>query len=115
MRIAVLEAVCAGLCGADPPPSLLAEGLAMWRALIDDLIAVPNVVVESILCRSARDTIAVMPAWKSALACADAAWIIAPESDKLLERLVAAVPAEHTSFNATPDAIRLCADKLALA
>jgi tyramine---L-glutamate ligase len=130
MRIAVLEAVCAGLCGADPPPSLLAEGRAMWRALIEDLLAIPDVTVETVVddrwfaktpasprvhAWRVTDITETMKCWDSCLEDTDAAWIIAPECDGMLEKLVAAAPGSHYLFNATPEAIRLCADKFALA
>lgn len=130
MRIAVLEAVSAGLCGDHPPPSLLAEGLTMWWALMDDLLAVPSVHIETVIddrwcpmrsttprinawhSTDARET---MLCWEACLEATDAAWIIAPECDGLLQRLVEALPPRHRLFNAAPEAIQLCADKLALA
>lgn len=130
MRIAVLEAVCAGLCGDDPSPSLQAEGRAMWQALIEDLLAVNDIAVETVVdprcasplasatrlhVRQATHPDEAINCWQSCLAETDAAWIIAPECDGLLDRLVAAVPAGHTRFNSTPAAIRLCTDKLELA
>ena len=50
------------------------------------------------------------------LAIADAALIIAPETDRILEQRVASVlKAGVPALNATPDGIALCRDKLALA
>lgn len=122
MRIAVLEAVCAGLCGENPSPSLLAEGLAMWRAVLEDLLAIPDVHVETVRASLPRfhtwhttDVVETMMGWERCLEDSDAAWIIAPESDGLLQKLVESLPARHRSFNAAPEAIQLCADKLALA
>ncbi|MDP1796810.1 MAG: ATP-grasp domain-containing protein [Planctomycetaceae bacterium] len=130
MRIAVLEAVCAGMCGDDPSPSLLAEGLAMWRAVVDDLLVIPGVSVETVIndqwfsmlpplpqfhARRTTDVVETMRCWESCLEDTDAAWIIAPECDGLLQRLVESLPSRHRTFNAAPEAIQLCADKLALA
>ncbi len=131
MRIAVLEAVCAGLCGDDPSPSLLAEGLAMWRAVVDDLLANPEVTIATVIdfrrsrhappsprlqSRNVTDAVQAIECWQSCLEGAEASWIIAPESDTLLERLVSTSESGTvTSLNASPTAIRLCTDKLALA
>ncbi len=130
MRIAVLEAVCAGLCGDHPSPSLLAEGLAMWRAVVDDLLAIPDITVATLIdarcqhhappalrfdCWHVENSLVAQLGWNECLSHADAAWIIAPESDQLLERFVSAVPPTIQSWNADPSAVRLCADKGALA
>lgn len=130
MRIAVLEAVCAGMCGDDPSPSLLAEGLAMWRAVVDDLLAIPDITVATLInarcqhhappvprfdCLHVENSLAAQQAWNECLSHTDAAWIIAPESDHLLERFVSAVPPTIQSWNAHPSAVRMCADKAALA
>lgn len=86
----------------------------MWQSLIDDLLAVPGVAVETIDGRDFPDSTAALKAWNAVLTRADAAWIVAPESGRLLERLVAAVPSQLITMNATPEAIRLCGDKLRL-
>ncbi|HET6425002.1 MAG TPA: ATP-grasp domain-containing protein [Planctomycetaceae bacterium] len=130
MRIAVLEAVCAGLCGENPPPSLLAEGLAMWRALIEDLLLNPQVTIETVVddrwfamtpslsrvhAWRVSDVTESMTCWQNCLDDTEATWIIAPECDGLLQQLVEMLPPSHRSWNASPEAIALCADKLALA
>lgn len=130
MRIAVFEAVCAGLCGEDPSPSLLAEGLAMWRAVVDDLLSIPDVTVATLIdarcqhlapqlprfdCWHVENSLVAQLGWNERLSHADAAWIIAPESDHLLERLVSAVPTTIALWNPDPGTVRLCADKLMLA
>jgi len=103
-RIAVLEAVCAGLCGESPEPSLLAEGQAMRDAVLADLQCIPGCTA---IAASSLDE-----------ACdTDAAILIAPETDGLLARLVTSAqqrPALRL-WNATPSAIHLCTDKLELA
>ncbi len=130
MRMAVLEAVCAGMDDTDPPPSLLAEGLAMWRAVVDDLLAHSEVTVATLIdvrcqhlappalrfdCWHVENSLVAQLGWNECLSHADAAWIIAPESDHMLERFVSAVPPTIKSCNADPSAIRLCADKYTLA
>lgn len=130
MRIAVLEAVSAGLCGENPSPSLLAEGMAMWRAVVKDLLAIPDVMLDTVVdcrwhhlapaslrlhCWNVTDAVEAIACWESSLEDADASWIIAPECDGLLERLVTTATTRTVSWNADPTAIRLCTDKLALA
>lgn len=130
MRIAVLEAVCAGLCGDDPPSSLLAEGKAMWHAVIDDLLAIPDVTVDTLAderwfpgtptsprfhCWNVNGFVEATLCWESSFEDADVTWIIAPESEGLLERLVTTASTQTRSWNASTDAIRLCTDKLRLA
>jgi tyramine---L-glutamate ligase len=131
MRVAVLEAVCAGLCGESPEPSLLAEGRAMWQAVVDDLLCVPGCTVDTVADRRWLFPTADRPGlhlwetlqsaetvlcWDSALEEADAALIIAPEIGGVLEQWVsAAAPRPRLRLlNCDPAAIRLCTDKLAL-
>uniref|UniRef100_A0A7C2K2L1 ATP-grasp domain-containing protein n=1 Tax=Schlesneria paludicola TaxID=360056 RepID=A0A7C2K2L1_9PLAN len=132
MRVAVLEAVCAGLGGESPEPSLLAEGRAMWQAVIDDLLRVPDCTVDTVVNRRWLAVVANRPGlhvwqaeqieetvacWDSALDDADAALVIAPEFGGALERWVAEAGQRRSLhvLNAEPAAIRLCADKLELA
>ncbi len=102
----------------------------MWRALIDDLLALPDATIETVIDdrwfartpSSSRvhawpvtDVAETMVCWGSCLEDTDAVWIIAPECDGMLEGLVTALPVSRTVLNATSDAIRLCADKFTLA
>ena len=85
------------------PPSLLAEARAMRDAVAADLAAVPGVRV------LAGDDF-------DAAARADSALVIAPESDGILERLARrVVAAGGRLLGPSADAIRLTADKCALA
>ncbi len=131
MRVAVLEAVTAGLLGETPGESLLREGLAMWRGLLNDLGAVPGMEIETVcssdfgepepdgfhqsgsqlFCRTAADAAAALTCWRAAVETADAAILIAPESDRMLTQLVAALPVEKSRFMSSVAAIELCTDK----
>ena len=130
MRIAVLEAVSAGLCGPDPEPSLQREGWAMWQAVVTDLLAIPEFEVDTLLQDRlldplpARERLHVWriedPAetvlcWSAAVAEAAATLIIAPESEGCLQQLLAALPSHVSSWNCSAAATELCSDKLALA
>lgn len=102
----------------------------MWRALLEDLLALPDISVETVIlnrwqhhaptspqlhCRHVTDSTNALVHWQRLLHEVDATWIIAPESDGLLEQLVTtAITPGVVSCNATPEAIRLCSDKLAL-
>lgn len=135
MRIAVLEAVAAGLCGPDPEPSLLREGLAMWRGLVEDLAALPSTTVVTLLGSPWREhqptssaidvrlvdltgddsANAVEACWQTLLEESDQALIIAPEIGGLLSRLVATCPSSMRLWNCRPATVDLCTDKLQLA
>lgn len=129
MRIAVLEVVTAGFFGPDPEPSLRSEGLAMWSALITDLAALPDTQVITVLeqqcqtvvpascavdCRIAQGPVEAAQQWATALQDADSALVIAPEFSELLRKLVEAMPQHVTVWNAAPDTIDVCSDKLRL-
>lgn len=128
-RFAVLEAVSAGLCGDRPEPSLLAEGRAMWRAVVEDLSRIPDCGVAAVVdvrfvtddfaanVQIQRTTDSVLASWDGLCNVADAAILIAPETDGQLEQLVTAAETRPglTVWNATPAAIWLGTDKLVLA
>lgn len=130
MRIALIEAVTAGLCGDDPGPSLLREGAAMWQAIIEDLAAVPGVEIDTLLgerwaeiapaidsvhVRSTAGAAQALACWEAALQRADQSVVIAPESEGCLLKLATALPSTIHSWNGSPAAIGLCSDKLRLA
>jgi tyramine---L-glutamate ligase len=129
-RFAVLEAVSAGLCGDRPEPSLLAEGQAMWCAVVEDLSQIPScdvvtivdarLVTEAAFATSVevhRVTSSVIDSWNALRDAADGPIIIAPETDGLLEQLVTAAEGrpQLKVWNASSSAIRLTTDKFALA
>lgn len=127
MQIVVVEAATAGLCGTDS--ALLAEGWAMWQAVVEDLAVLPGVKVLTCATAVLRERLHNFPGevhigwladpsawpdcWHDLLARADAVLPIAPETDGLLERLVR--QAGSKSLVSSPAAIALCADKLRLA
>jgi predicted ATP-grasp superfamily ATP-dependent carboligase len=129
-KFAVLEAVTAGLCGAAPEPSLLAEGRAMWSAVVAELARITDATVTTVVdpglvshddfsgsVRVFHATGDRQGVWNRLCDEATAAIIIAPETDGLLADLVTAAqqrPALRI-WNASPAAIRLTTDKLQLA
>jgi predicted ATP-grasp superfamily ATP-dependent carboligase len=131
MRLLILEAVSAGLCGDAPPDSLLREGAAMWRALVEDACQVPGVRVTTCLSDAWRERWVVpddldcfwssQPAewsmwWDVATTEADAALIVAPETDGQLISLTQPRPLSNAMrLNADAASIALCGDKWALA
>src|SRR5262245_60934574 len=104
MRILVHEfASGGGMAGREVPASLAREGSAMLAALVADLVSLPDyevvttadarfplvaprnvevVTISSLRGRRVVDRL---------IATADAVWLIAPETDRCLERLAAKV------------------------
>ncbi len=93
-----------GLYNAPLTSALADEGDLMLRALLQDLLDIPGVSLT--ISRDARlppvslpvDTMAVdqdpWTLWQDSIAQADLVWLIAPESDGMLERLTRMVPPE---------------------
>lgn len=108
MRILIDEVVSSGGL-PDAPASLRREGRAMLDAIAADFGCVPGVEV----CSARGGT---PEALQEAASQADAALLIAPELDDLLAvRTQAALDAGCRLLGSPPAAIRLTADKLALA
>ncbi len=106
MKIAVLEHFTARLLDG-PSSGPVAEGRAMRDAVVADLRRLQGVAVEIVERRSA---------FRRALRRADAALVIAPETEGILERLSRAVEEEgRLLLGPSPGAVRLAADKLATA
>ena len=128
MRLFLWEDLTCGACAA-VPPSLAVEGAAMLRALAADAVAVPGweVVaawntqsepfgVPGVRVCAAQTAAAEQTLFCAAAAQADVTCIIAPEFGARLasrQRLIEQVGG--TSAGSTVAAIKLCADKLALA
>ena len=105
MRILVHEFVSGGgLAGRETPASLAREGLAMLTALVADLAAIRShqivTTVDSRFPLAAPPGVEVMTlspgsrgrvALDALIASADAVWLVAPETDRCLERLAAKV------------------------
>lgn len=134
MRIFVSEFICGGALAGDPlPDSLRREGGAMLRAIVDDLLCVPDCLVTITLdarladeARSHRagrcDIVTVADAGEERrqfdrlAKSSDATLVIAPETDGHLVRRVRRVESLGTrTLNCSSDAIELCGDKLRLA
>ena len=126
MRLFIYELISAGGLGADVPLSLRQEGAAMLRAIVEDFERVSGVHVLTLLagystnligqhCR--RIAAADEPrAFRDLAADADAALIIAPEFEDLLERRTDwASIAECQNLGCTENAIRLTRNKYRLA
>lgn len=128
MKVFVFEYVTGGGYAGQALPDFLADGELMWRALVDDLIAVPG--VEVLTLRDARldtpdlpglhATIADAPAFERdfqrCLQAADAVWLVAPESHNILESLTRQVlAAGKTLLGCRPEAVRIATSKLATA
>lgn len=106
MKIAVLEHFTAQPAGAGPSGSRT-EGRAMRDAVVADLRGLPGLSVEIVERRRL---------FRGALRRADAALVIAPEEDGILEGLARAVEREgRLLLGPSPAAVRLTADKLATA
>ena len=119
MRILIYEHVTAGGLGERPAPSLLREGAAMLRAVVEDFAAVADVVVQvapwfeaNLPCETVR---APASAFRDSARKTDAVLAIAPEFDGILERLcIETQEAGPQWLGCTADAIRLTADKRTL-
>lgn len=128
MKIFVFEFVTGGGCAGQALPAFAADGEAMWRALVDDLTAIPG--TEVLTLRDARFAGAQAPGvtaiptdasgfhtdFARCLQAADAAWIVAPESGGLLESLNRQVLAAGARLlGCRPETVRLSGSKIATA
>ncbi len=128
MKIFVYEFFSGGgLAGRPLPRSLAGEGDMMTRALVRDLAELSG--VDLLMSRDPRlpalpglETIVPAPGedalalYARGVAAADAAWPIAPETDRLLERLAqATLDAGRVLLGCRPDAVRLTTSKRATA
>jgi tyramine---L-glutamate ligase len=127
MRILVHEFVTGGgLAGRAVPASLAREGAAMRNALIADLAAIGRhqivATIDSRFPLAAPTAVEVVtltsgsPSQLNALiASADAVWLVAPETDRCLERLAALVEKQgKTLLGPDAAAIGSAADKAGL-
>jgi predicted ATP-grasp superfamily ATP-dependent carboligase len=128
MRILVHEFVSGGgFAGRDAPASLAREGAAMRTALAADLAAAgghqvvvtadprfplaPSAGVEVVTVSDPRPALL-----DQLVASADAVWLVAPETDRCLERLAARMEATgRTLLGSSARAIRDASDKGSLA
>lgn len=105
-RVFVYEWTCANPGAVAPGSSLFVEGAAMRTAAIADFAALPDVVAF---------TIDDEAEYRAAVASADFALVIAPETDGILEaRCLTAQEVGTVLLGPPPEAVALTADKLAL-
>jgi predicted ATP-grasp superfamily ATP-dependent carboligase len=124
LKVFVCEFITGGgLYNAPLPASLVREGEAMLAGLLAELSELPDVSL--VVARDPRLPLPAFPAhycipesgedihalWQRAIDQADAAWVIAPESGGVLEKI--AVMAGTKSIGCEPEAIRIAASKLA--
>jgi len=130
VRILVYEFVSGGgLAGGDVPASLGREASAMLTALVADLSAIgSHEIVTTADARFPHATppgveVVTLPPARTRreallgrlMASADAVWLVAPETDRCLERLAAKVERQRTPLlGASADAIRRASDKAGL-
>jgi len=114
-----------GLAGRDVPASLAREGRAMLTALIADLAAIDgHQIVTTVDPRfplsapAGVDVVAMTrprAAFPSLLSAVDAVWLVAPETDRCLERLAARAERKGIALlGCGSAAIRRASDKAAL-
>ena len=130
MRLLIYEHVSGGGFADEPlPPSVLSEGFGMLRTLILDFKAAGHHVTATLDSRLARlnpplDADCVVPVFSSleaqttirkVSASADAVYVIAPETDGILQSLVEAVEQTGAALlNCSASAIGKVADKTVL-
>ncbi|HNA29258.1 MAG TPA: ATP-grasp domain-containing protein [Thiobacillaceae bacterium] len=126
MKVFVFEFVTGGGCAGGPLPGYLADGELMWRALVDDLIALPGVEVVTLrdgrLERPALERVDIVATgrdgfdrdFRRCLDESDAVWTVAPESGGVLEWLNRAVlGAGKRLLGCGPESVRIAASKTA--
>ena len=127
MRILVYEfASGGGLAGQRVPGSIAREGSAMLTALVTDLAALPHHQIVTttdprfrLAVPTTVEVVTMSPGQTGLLdtlmASADAVWLVAPETDRCLERLAAKVErAGKMLVGSGAAAIRLASDKTRL-
>jgi predicted ATP-grasp superfamily ATP-dependent carboligase len=131
VRILVYEHITGGgLAGRAVPRSLAREGLAMRSALVEDLAAIGahDIVVTTderfsraaprgvhVLTKRGRGSFKEDSPIDDVAASCDAVWAIAPESDRLLERIVRRLERRDIAvIGSTSSAVRIASDKAQL-
>lgn len=126
MRVLVSEYCVGGASGGISTPSMRREGMAMLKAVTQDLGRLPDCsvvtmleskIADSLDCEVVRIESASLESsiFDRLLHEVDAALIIAPETDGILaDRCRQVRAARVASWNCTPESIELCGDKLSL-
>lgn len=126
MRLLITEFICGGGLANKPlPESLQQEGQSMLQALVSDCLAIANCEVISTLdnrlpslnpaCKVVQidDAQNYLTALAELAEQVDYVWVVAPESDEILEKIVCRMENQAVQLiNADTHSIRLCADKL---
>jgi len=128
MKVFVFEFATGGGYAGQALPEFLPDGETMWRALVDDLIAVDGVEVLTLrderLPQPDQDGVHIVVTgadrfeddFRHCLMSADAVWIVAPEEEDLLETLNRDVlQAGKRLLGCRPEAVRIAASKYATA
>lgn len=121
LELFVLEFITGGgLYNAELPASLAREGQLMLDALLSDLDGISNIRITT-----TRDTrlpdlappVAATriegdpwPVWQACIQAADMVWLLAPESDGVLEQLSRMTPL-HKNLGCSPEAVSVAALK----
>lgn len=125
MRLLITEYICGGgLANDSLPESLQQEGQMMLQALLDDCLAITNCEVMITLdhrlsmntqgCGVVRiaDASNYIDTVVDLANKADYVWVVAPESDDILETLIRRLENQSVNvINCAAQSIRLCADK----
>lgn len=109
MRVFVFEYLSGGGTAEAADPALLAQGLAMRDALLADLRCIDGCTAT---CAEAASALPLLEAVRRHVALHDRAWIIAPESGRILEALHGAVGAARW-IGCDADSIRITSSKSA--
>lgn len=126
MRLLITEFICGGGMANDPlPESLQQEGQIMLQAVVNDCLAINNCEVITTLderlsiqlkgCEVVSVNAAnnYMDTLVELAAQVDYVWVVAPESDDILETIIRRLENQSVKvINCDAQSIRLCADKL---
>ena len=116
MKILVFEYVCGGgFCSDDLPDSLAHEGLLMLKALLDDLAELEEHQITALVdwrfIGEFQSSINIIPIvktdnilqrFRAELTNVDAVWLIAPESEQVLENLTLHAESFNTQLLSSP-------------
>ena len=133
MNVFVYEFISSGAMNpTDIEPSLIREGRAMLRALIEDLLTCSNIetvqtiwnsqfgrfsdsIPDQLIVKSPKDNISEIELFHQNCRACDATMIVAPEFDSILhDRSQIAFQHSRCVINCDLEAIKLCSDKLIL-
>ncbi len=125
LELFVLEFITGGgLYNAELPASLAREGQLMLDALLSDLDEIPNIRITTtrdarlpdlhLPVSATRIEGDPWPVWQTCIKTADMVWLLAPESDGVLEQLCRMTP-PHKNLGCAPEAVHIATSKSATA